>query len=116
MLRRGALLRTEFRNVGSYSTFRSLLLLLLTANLVPSSPILFTLMTEAICSSETSVLKRATRRNIQEGGIHHSHCREYINYFDSYVTVLKGIWKLSIFFETLWIVGVQRCLGNFQYR
>jgi hypothetical protein len=37
-----------------------------TANVVPSSPILVTLMMEAICSSESLVL---TRRNIPEDGI-----------------------------------------------
>jgi hypothetical protein len=38
--------------------------LLVTASLVPSSPILVTLMKEGLSSSETSVLTRATRRNI----------------------------------------------------
>jgi hypothetical protein len=42
--------------------------LVLTAN-VASSPILVTLVIEAIRSSETLVLKRATRRNITEDGI-----------------------------------------------
>jgi hypothetical protein len=38
-------------------------------NVVPSSLILVTLMMEAIHSFETSVLRRATWRNIPEDGI-----------------------------------------------
>jgi hypothetical protein len=43
--------------------------LLFTANVVPSSPIVVTLMIDALSSSETSVLTRATRRNFPKDDI-----------------------------------------------
>jgi hypothetical protein len=52
--------------------FRSLV----TANVVPNSQILVTLMMEALSSSYTSVLTRVTGRNIPEDDLLHSHNRE----------------------------------------
>jgi hypothetical protein len=43
--------------------------LLVTANVNPSSPILATLMMEALCSTETLVLTSATWHNVPEDGI-----------------------------------------------
>jgi hypothetical protein len=55
---------------------RSVLQLLVTPNVVPSSPNLFTLMTDAIHSYETLILTTATRHYIPEDDILHSHLHE----------------------------------------
>jgi hypothetical protein len=78
MLRHVALVRTDVSEKRSE---------LVTANIVPSSPFLVTLMMNALCSSETSVLTRVTLHNIPEDGLLHSHSRE----------VLKSYGKLICF-------------------
>jgi hypothetical protein len=76
MLRRVALVRTGVSEElsASYLVFLcSVHRLLATSSIVPSSPILVTLMKEELSFSETPVLTRATWRNISEDIILHSH-------------------------------------------
>jgi hypothetical protein len=74
---------------------RSMLQLLVTANVVYSSLILFTLIMEAVRSSETSVLTRATRRLIAEDGILHSRRSENLKSYSECRSILP---HMFIFF------------------
>jgi hypothetical protein len=86
MLRRVALVRTDVSEERSASFIRVARIGELGTTLaVTNSPILTTLMKEALSFSETSVLRIATRRNIPEDAILHSHRRENST---SYLTII----------------------------
>jgi hypothetical protein len=59
---------------------RSVRRLLVTANVSPRSPILVTLMMDAIYFFETSTLRGATHHNIKEDCILHKHRCENLNF------------------------------------
>jgi hypothetical protein len=66
-----------------------MLQLLVTVNDVPSLPILVTLMMVALSCFETSVLTRVTRRNMPQDDVLHSHCRENLKSYNTFVVSEK---------------------------
>jgi hypothetical protein len=82
--------------------------LLVTANVVPSSSILVTLIMEALSSSETSAVTRATRLDIPEYGLLHSHCRQDLK---SYIALTGWALKrrvLCLLRGTYWVLYPRR--------
>jgi hypothetical protein len=84
MLRRVALVRTD----ASEELSASIIIMTRigevqrTAKFVPSSPILVTMMMEALSSSETLILTRIRGRNIPEDDILHSHRRKNLKSYE----------------------------------
>jgi hypothetical protein len=75
--------------------------LLVTANVVPSSLVLVTLMMEALSSSEMSTLTRTTRRKIPEDGILYSHRRENLKFFKTIVLYILNFGFLHLISNVL---------------
>jgi hypothetical protein len=71
------------------------LLLLVTANVVPSSLIPSNLKMEAIRPSATSIAIRARLHHIPEDGILNSHGRENLKSYRLYFLLFIELWTMS---------------------
>jgi hypothetical protein len=87
---------------------RSVRRLVVIANVVLSTPILLTLMMEALSSSETLVLTRTTRLSILEDCILHVPCCFCSVYYETEHTGLSGLPGCNQMSNQLWAGSVGR--------
>jgi hypothetical protein len=98
----------EWRILGCYLVFlRSVRWLLVTASVVPTLPILVTLMKEALSSSETSVHTSTTHLHFHiKSDLHHRLLCQYSNISNWFVRVPWEINVYTVLIGGIWILGM----------